>query len=79
MADAFHARATRSVRGRHEAKVRELAESLQANAGYLLADLDRGRVPQIRHVLHDALMIAERISALEAVREVTAIYESTED
>lgn len=76
MAEQWQEHAVRNIEDRHVSRIRELAESLRENAGYLLADLDRGREPRLRNVLGDAQQIAERIRALEAVREVTGIYES---
>lgn len=76
MADKQTERAIANLRKRHEYKLREMAESIQANAGYLLADLDHGNAPNLRNLLHDAEMIAVRIEALEAVNETAAIYES---
>jgi hypothetical protein len=63
-----------NLRDRHEAKIRELCADIAANAGYILADLDRSRVPRLRNLLDDAIQIATRIEALEAVAEMRKIY-----
>ncbi len=79
MAENFRDYAVTSLRGRHAAKLRELAEDIAKEAEYVLADLDRGRVPRLRNLRDAALQISERIAALEAVEEMAAIYEDAEN
>lgn len=74
----WQTRAAGSIRTRHESKIRELAEDIIANAGYILADLDRDRVPVLRNLLADAQQISSRVAALEAIKELTEVYESAE-
>jgi hypothetical protein len=50
-----------------ELAVREVAERLQANAGYILDDLDRGRLPVLRSVLDSALKLARDIEVMTAL------------
>ena len=50
--------------------VRETAEALQRNAGYILDDLDRERLPRMRSCVADALKLARTIEAIEALAEV---------
>lgn len=66
--------ATRNVRERHTAKLRELAEDALRQAQYILDDLDRGRVPRIRNLLDDAQQINARILAVETADEMAQIY-----
>jgi hypothetical protein len=79
MTDKQTQRAISNLRLRHEDKIRTLCEDIAKNAGYVLADLDRGRVPQLRSLLSDALGVAERIAALEAAAEVIGYYEAEEN
>jgi hypothetical protein len=72
----FKDRAYESIRGRHVAKVRELAESIQANAGYVLADLDRGRIPRARNLPDDTRELDRRLAVLEALEELKGIYDA---
>lgn len=74
MASDYKDRATQNVRARHVAKIREMAEDAQSQAQYILADLDRDRVPRIRNLLEDAQQIFARIQALETADELAEIY-----
>lgn len=82
MADKFQERAAKSVQARHESQIRENAERIREHAGYLLARLDKGRPDSVGLYADDIAASARRIvscvTALEAVAEVSAIYESTE-
>lgn len=79
MAENFRDRAVASLRGRHATKLRELADDIAKEAEYVLADLDRGRVPRLRNLRDAALQVGERIAALEAVDEMAAIYKDAEN
>ena len=73
---AYSERAYESIRDRHIAKVRELAESIQANAGYVLADLDRDRIPRDRALPDDTRELSRRLAVLEAIQELHDIYDA---
>jgi hypothetical protein len=75
---SFEQRAYESIRGRHIAKVRELAESIGSNAGYILADLDRGRIPRARSLPDDVRELDRRVNILEGLEELKGIYDSGE-
>ena len=47
--------------------VEETARQLQANAGYILQDLERGRTPSLRSVLDNALKLARDIEVMAAL------------
>jgi hypothetical protein len=74
MAESFRDRAVQNLRARHATKLRELAEDITKEAGFVLADLDRGRVPRLRNLLDCANDISRRIAALEVVDEMTGYY-----
>lgn len=71
------------IRARHETQIRENAERIKEHIGYVLARLDKGRPDSAGLYAEDIAASARRIvscvAALEAVAEVTAIYESTGD
>jgi hypothetical protein len=52
--------------------VEETARQLQANAGYILQDLERGRTPSLRSVLDNALKLARDIEVMTAVAALPA-------
>jgi actin-like ATPase involved in cell morphogenesis len=82
MADKFQERAIKNVRKRHESQIRENAERIRDHVGYVLARLDAGRSDSVGLYADDisasARRIASCVTALEAVAEVTAIYETTD-
>ena len=70
MSTSHTQRGVANLRRRHEDKIRTLCEDISKNAGYVLADLNRGSVPALRSLLSDSLDVAERIAALEAAAEL---------
>ena len=64
--------AARDVYLQRALAVREAAEQLQANAGYILSDLDRARTPVLRSVLDDALKLARDIEVMTALAALPA-------
>jgi hypothetical protein len=72
----FGERGYQSIRGRHMLKVRDLAESIRDNAGYVLADLARGRIPSSRALPDDVRELDRRLHILEAIGELKDIYDA---
>ena len=79
--DDFHARALKSLRGRHENKIRQAAENVREIAGYVLRDLDAGRtgLRYATDIATDAQDIVRRLAALEAMGEAVSILETTDE
>jgi 3-methyladenine DNA glycosylase AlkC len=75
----FEERAYKSIKSRHMVKVRELAEAIQANAGYVIADLDRARIPRSRSLPDDVRELDRRLNILEALEELKDIYDSASE
>jgi hypothetical protein len=79
--DKFQARAIGNHQRRHEAKIRDAATRIQEYAGYVLRDLDRGKI--IGHfaddILSDAQTLVVRLAMLEAMADVTGIIETEDD
>lgn len=75
MADAFTERALRSQVDRHVGYARAVAKHIQEYAGYVLRDLDAGRIPGY-HLVDDAVELEKRIAALDAIKDTTGIYDS---
>lgn len=74
MADKHTERTVSSIRARHVSHVRAFAGDISRNAGYVLAELEAGRVPHLRSLGQDVLMLAERVAALKAADEIAGIY-----
>lgn len=79
MSDKWTERAVTSVRARHMTKIRALAEDIQRNAEFMLAALDRGRVPYLHTLPGEIQEIAERLQAVAAIDEIDEIYKAEED
>jgi hypothetical protein len=53
-----------------------LLASIKDNAGYAERDIERGRIPQLRSILDDALKVARYVEALEQMAEMKQVYDS---
>ncbi len=82
MAKGLQQASVARIRSRHESQIRENAERIRDHIGYVLARLDKGRSDSVGLYAEDIGASARRIvsfvAALEAVTEVSAIYESEE-
>lgn len=76
--DQWQKRAAENLRSRHVETARQAAKHIQEYAGYVLRDLAAGRVPHYGFV-DDAVELSRRVEALNALRELTAIYETTDE
>jgi len=82
--DDFHARALKSLRERHENKIRQAAEEIQAYTSYVLARLDKDAGGStIGHyassIATGAQEIVVRLAALEAMQDATGILETRDE
>ena len=80
--DDFHARALKSLRERHEDRIRRAAATIQEEIGYLIDRLDAQRgTPEhyARRIATDAQEIVTRFAALEAMADATAILETSDE
>lgn len=82
--DDFHARALKSLRERHENKIRQAAEEIQEYIGYVLARLDKDASGStighwVGNIATDGQEIVTRLAALEAMAEATAILETSDE
>jgi hypothetical protein len=82
--DDFHARALKSLRERHENKIRQDAEEIQEYIGYVLARTDKGVSGALignyaSTIAADAQEIVTRIAALEAMKDATGILETRDE
>lgn len=75
MADTFTKRMLGNERERHIQKIRSAVEDVQLAATRILADLDADRVPTY-HLVNEAVEIERRIWALQAINDVTGIYDA---
>jgi hypothetical protein len=73
--DDFSKRAIGNLNDRHREKAKAEAEQIREYAGYLLRDLEAGRVSSTyaRSILDSAQAVVVRLAALEAVKETTGI------
>lgn len=71
----FQRRALDNLTGRHTRRAKAEAERVREYAGWLIRDLDAGRLPNhhARDLLASAQEIVARLSALEAIGETTGI------
>jgi hypothetical protein len=79
--DEFQQRALKSLKSRHMSGLRREAEQISETIGYVLRDLDAGRLPgpRAREVLACAQGLATRMQALETLGEATDIIEAEPD
>jgi hypothetical protein len=77
MTDAFHDRAVKNVRDRHTEGAIAAARRVQETAGFILRDLEAGRIPGYS-LVDDALDLSRRTAALDTHRELTAIYATSD-
>ena len=78
MSETLEGRYYQSTRDRHMQQVRKLAESIQADAGYVLARLDRDAIPQTYSLTEDVRNLVQRIAVLEALAEMKKVYDSAQ-
>lgn len=73
--EGFQQRALDNLTGRHTRRAKAEAERIREYAGWLIRDLDAGRLPNhhARDLLASAQEIVARLSALEAIGEATGI------
>jgi hypothetical protein len=77
MADKHTERAVSNLRARHTDAARRVAAHIAEYAGYILRDLDAGQIPAY-HLVDDAVELDKRISALDAIRDLSGIYEAAD-
>ena len=56
-----------------------LAGSVRDNAGRVLLDLERGRIPRIRSLLDSAQRLAVTLAELEAIAEMKSACDAAKD
>jgi hypothetical protein len=76
MADKHTQRALDNERSRHLNQIRNCAERIQTNAGYIIARIDVGNEPSGFDLVADAVEITHRLYALQVGKDVTGIYEA---
>lgn len=76
MSQPFEERYYNSTYERRLDAARDALSDIQSNAGYALHDIERGRIPQMRSMLDDALKLARTIAAMEAAAELREVYDS---
>ena len=78
--DEFQERALKNLRERHENKITQLAESIQAEIGYVLNRIGSGNVSSAGHyaqsIATDAEEIKVRLAALEALADAVGIFQA---
>lgn len=77
----FEARATANLIKRHEDKIRENAARIQEHIGYVIDRVDGGHAASVelyaRDVARGAQEILARVAALEAIKDLTGIQDSS--
>lgn len=78
--DAFHERALGNLNTRHTDRARAEAGRITEYVGYVLRDLEAGRLPNrfARDILASAQEIVSRLDALEAIADTTGILATGE-
>lgn len=81
--DAFHERAIRNLRERHETQIAENAERIHEHIGYVLKRIEAGRTETVGLYAQDIAASVQRIligvAALETLGETTAIIATSDE
>lgn len=81
--DAFHERAIRNLRERHETQLTENAERIRDHIGYVLKRIEGGRPETTGLYAQDIAASVQRIlqcvTALETLNETTAIIQTSDE
>lgn len=75
MAQRFEERYYSATYERRLDACRDALVSILDNTGYAVRDIERGRIPQMRNILTDALKLARYIEALEQMAEMKKVYD----
>jgi hypothetical protein len=83
MMDAFHERAIRNLRERHETQIAENAERIREHIGYVLKRVESGRADTTGLYAEDIGASVRRmqlaVAALEALNETTEILKTSDE